>query len=110
MDPYTNYHHVADPDSDLLFGAVLTFHLDVDQDTDPSLQIEAQKVFNFQSYWLVICKLMRIQFWIRIQLNTLMWIWMRTLSWFLFDAYLDPGYQMKKFVSRMEKIWILDLG
>ncbi len=85
-DPDSTYHPDADPDADLdskfLFDADQhsNFHPDADPglDPDPSFQIKAQtieKVLNmliFHTFWLVICKLMRIRF--RIKLMTMMWI------------------------------------
>ncbi len=76
-------HFDADPDPTLHFDA----------DPDPSFQIKAQNLEKkcsnrliFHTFWLVICKLMRI----RIQLITLMRIWIRTA--YHFDADPDPTY------------------
>jgi hypothetical protein len=69
--PDSSHHSDADLDP--------TFHPDADP--DPSFQIKIQtlkKCSNrliFHTFWLVICKLMRIRF--RIQLITLMRIWIR---------------------------------
>jgi hypothetical protein len=99
-------HHLdVDPDAD----PVLTFRLDADPDPDPSFHIvqvleplkNCSNRLIFHTFWLVICKLMRI--WIRFQIQpiTLMririFIWCGSGSGFLFDADADPdadpGYQ-----------------
>jgi hypothetical protein len=74
-DPDSSYHSNADQDP--------TFHSDAnpDPDPDPIFQIKAQilkKCSNrliFHTFWLFICKLMRIRF--RIQLFTVMRIRIR---------------------------------
>ncbi len=70
---------------EFLFDADLdpSFHPDEDPDPDPSFQIKAQtleevlKLAIFHTFWLVICKLMRIRIRFRIQLLTLMRIRIR---------------------------------
>ncbi len=101
--------------SGLLFDAdadpYSTFHLDADPDPDsdpaPSFQVKAQtleKVLNrllvLQTFWLVICKLMRI----RIRSGFCLSLWCRfgcgSRSWFLFDAepdaYSDPDFYLMR--------------
>jgi len=72
-----NPHHV-DPDSTYHPDADSGFLFDADPDPDTSFQMKAQTIEKctnrliFQSFWLVICKLMRIRILFRIQLITLM--------------------------------------
>ncbi len=83
-----------------------TFHTDAKPDPVPSFQIKAPNLFKkcwnrliFNTYWLVICKIMRIRIRFRIQLITLMRIRILIFIWcgsgcgsgFLFDANADPG-------------------
>jgi hypothetical protein len=84
-DPNPACHFDGDPDPDPTFP--------FDADPDLSIQTKAKKLVKcsnlliFHTFWLVICKLMRIR--IQIQLVTLMriWIWLITLP-FNFDT--DP--------------------
>ncbi len=111
---------VADPDPayhiDVYPDPVLTFHFDADPDPDPSFQIKAQtmkKCSNrlvFHTFWLVICKLMRI----RIQLITLMRIHntdVKNTAGDKFTSILHVQIHVHKFFqcrnSRIEKCLIL---
>ncbi len=76
-------------------GSGSDLHPEADPDPYPSLQIKAktlEKGLNrnrliFNTFWLVICKLMRIRIRFRIQLTTLMRIRIQS---FIFDA--DPDF------------------
>jgi hypothetical protein len=72
-DPDPSCHFDADPDPACHFDADPdpTVNFDVDPDPDPRFQKKAQnleKVLIFNTFWLAICKFMRI----RIQLITMM--------------------------------------
>ncbi len=85
------------------------FQTDADPDPDSSVQLRLKTLKKcsyrliVNTFWLVICKLMRIRTRCRDQLITLMRIWCRSGFWFLIDAdpdadFLsdadaDPGYQ-----------------
>jgi hypothetical protein len=108
-DPDSTDHPDADPDSDFLFDADPdadtdpTFHTDADpgfQNPDPSFKkkgsnsLISAKIGSYSvgTFWLDICKLMRIRF--RIPAYK---YWCgsgcRSGSGFFSDADADPGYQ-----------------
>ncbi len=86
----------------VLHSVVDLHHVDADPGPAPSFQIKAQtlekKCSNrliFQTFWLLICKLMRIRIRFQIQLITVMRIRIQIFilcgSGFLFDADAYPG-------------------
>jgi hypothetical protein len=82
-------HFDADPDP--------TFHFDSDPDANPGFQVKAQNLERcsstllFHTFWLVICKLMRIQK--RIQLITFRRI--RILHLNLMRIHTDPRIRIR---------------
>jgi hypothetical protein len=67
-DPDSTYHSDANPDSEFFFADPdLIFHPDEDPDPDPSFKKRLKllkKYKNRHTFWLDICKLMRIRIWI----------------------------------------------
>jgi hypothetical protein len=71
-------HVDADPDPACHFDADLNrdpaCHFDANPDPDPTFHFDADLIFHI--FWPVVCKMMRI----RIQLITLMRIWIRNTA------------------------------
>ncbi len=101
-DPDSTNHPDADPDSDVYLIWMrrririrIFTQMRSDPDPDPSFQIKAQsleKVLNrriFHTFRLVICKLIRIRFWIQL-IITLMRVRVRIRILILFDP--DPDF------------------
>jgi hypothetical protein len=101
VDPEPSCHFVGDPDFDDIFHFDAdpdpTFHFDSDPDADPGFQVKAlnlercSSTLLFHTFWLFICKLMRIRN--RIQLITFRRI--RILHLNLMRIHADPRIRIR---------------